>query len=123
MLAAADKSSLTHPSLNPVPMKRFGIHRAALCQLGLAAAIIVVIALWPPQRGAMLMIPLDGRLATAVDVAMAGGAALLATGPLPGSMIVIGDRAALDRSAIGHGILLLAAPRALCGDRLPGKAV
>lgn len=93
---------------------------AALCQSFAAATIIVGIALWPPQRGAMLMVPLSGHVASVIDVAMTGGAGLLAAGPLPGSMVVMGDRAAIGRRALDRGILVLSAPRALCGDAIPG---
>ncbi|MFD1786869.1 hypothetical protein ACFSC3_04715 [Sphingomonas floccifaciens] len=79
------------------------------------ALVIVAIAFWPPQRGAMLMIPLSGHAATAVDVALAGHASLIGMGPLPGSMVVLGDRAMLGGPALDRGILLLAAPRAICG--------
>ncbi|WP_294295012.1 hypothetical protein [uncultured Sphingomonas sp.] len=104
-------------------MIRFSLPLAPVCQLSVAAAILTVIALSPPQRGAMLLVPLTGQIATVVNVAMAGKAALLGQGPLPGSMIVIGDRAALRTAASGRGILLLSAPRALCGDRAAGGTV
>lgn len=95
---------------------------AALCQTFAAGAIIAAIALWPPQRGPMLMVPLTGHVASVIDVAMTGGAGLLAAGPLPGSMIVMGDRAAIGRQAFDRGILVLSAPRALCGDAVSGRA-
>ncbi|KQN25872.1 hypothetical protein ASE86_06670 [Sphingomonas sp. Leaf33] len=83
-------------------------------QLIAVALVIVAIALWPPQRGAMLMIPLTGHAADAINVALTGRAGVLAAGPFPGSMIVMGDRTALGRAALHRGILLLAAPGALC---------
>ncbi|MBN2971429.1 hypothetical protein JW805_05280 [Roseomonas aeriglobus] len=97
-------------------MIRFPLPCAALCQLLVVTAVLIVVALSPPKRGAMLMVPLSGQIAGVIDVAMTGNAGLLAQGPLPGSMIVIGDRSALRASALSHGILLLSAPRALCGD-------
>lgn len=95
-------------------MSRTILPGAALGQLLTVAVVIVTIALWPPQRGAMLVIPLTGHASDAINVAMAGRAGLLSAGPLPGSMIVVGDRAILARAALDRGILLLAAPRAIC---------
>lgn len=88
---------------------------AALCQAAIVAGVIVVAALWPPETGAMLLVPLSGRLAAPANVALAGGGALAAPGPLPGSLVVIGRRAAIAVPALRHGILPLSAPRALCG--------
>ncbi len=101
-------------------MIRFSLPRAAVSQLVVATVILAVIALSPPPRGAMLMVPLTGQVAAVVNVAVDGKAALLAQGPLPGSMIVLGDRAALRAPALAQGILVLSAPRALCGDSEPG---
>ena len=93
--------------------RRFPI--AITCQVATVACAIVGATLWPPEHGAMLLIPLSGRIADPVDVALSGGAALLATGPLPGSLVVLGDRRTVAIPAIDRGILVLSAPRSLCG--------
>lgn len=78
--------------------------------------VVVLAAFWPPERGAMLLVPLGGTMAGPANAAMTSGAALLAPGPFPGSLVVRGQRQSLSRAAIGHGILVLSAPTLLCGN-------
>lgn len=91
------------------------LRSAAAWQAAIVAGAIGTAALWPPEQGAMLLVPLSGRLAVPANVALDAGAALAAPGPLPGSLVVIGQRAAIAAPALRHGILPLSAPRALCG--------
>lgn len=83
--------------------------QAAVALLGLPVA-----AAWPPSRGTILVVPVAagaerGLAAGALDA----GARLLERGPLPGSLVVQGERARLR--AIPGALLLAAAPTA-CGD-------
>ncbi|SNS56202.1 hypothetical protein SAMN06295912_10941 [Sphingomonas laterariae] len=85
-------------------------------QLAIAAAALAIIALAPPARGPMLLVPVTPAAATELAaLAVASGSRLIAQGPLPGSLIVDGD--ALAGALIGHGILTLAAPRSGCGEK------
>ena len=96
-----------------------------LGQIGLTAVTLVVATLWPPVSGRMLLIPLTGadRNATTV-VALAGGARLVGAGPLPGSMVIVGDRARIMRQGQRGRFAAMAAPPAGCGDPGPiGTAV
>ncbi|MBO9714978.1 MAG: hypothetical protein J7495_18850 [Sphingomonas sp.] len=79
----------------------------------MALAGLVLLALWPPVRGAMIVVPLSGQAADAV-LALEGGARLLGEGPLPGSLVVTGNRVKLAAALKGRA-LLLAAPAMLCG--------
>jgi hypothetical protein len=78
-----------------------------------AAAMLAVLALAavPPASGPMLVVPLGGS-ATA---ALIGGARLVGQGPLPGSLVVDGERATLLPHLWRHGALALAAPSFGCG--------
>jgi uncharacterized RDD family membrane protein YckC len=94
--------------------KRF--YPALACQMTIVLAVVLLAAFWPPERGAMLLVPIGGSMAGPANAAMVSGAALLAPGPLPGSLVVRGQRQSLSRAAIGHGILVLSAPTLLCGN-------
>lgn len=87
---------------------------AAQCALILAA--LAGFALRPPPVGRMLILPLPGvEDGAAVRLATRGGAALIGTGPLPGSVVVEGDQARLGDAVLAAGLVMLAAPRAGCG--------
>ena len=88
-----------------------------LCYATAAWLAITVLALSPPREGAMLMIPASGVAADAVNAAVAAHAALVAAGPLPGSVVVYGDRSSIARAIGGRAIVLTAAPAALCGSQ------
>lgn len=103
-------------------MKGLLDRRAAVGQIVVVALAIAMIAFWPPPRGAMLMVPLSGDVGGVFDVALSTGTSLLGVGPLPGSMIVMADRATLGGPAFGRGILLLSAPRILCGETETGAS-
>ncbi|MES2339904.1 MAG: hypothetical protein V4537_17565 [Pseudomonadota bacterium] len=89
---------------------------AVACQIVTVVSAIVGAALWPPEHGTMLLVPVSGQIAGPVDAAMAGGASLVGNGPLPGSLVVLGDRRAIATAALDHGILIVSAPRTLCGE-------
>lgn len=84
-----------------------------MIQLGVAVAGLGGLALAPAAQGRMLLIPLVGG-ASASAAAVKGGARLLAAGPFPGSLIVMGQRGRIGAEALERGILVLAAPALLC---------
>jgi hypothetical protein len=61
----------------------------------------------------MLLVPLNGEPVSVATVDSLRATPLLA-GPLPGSMVVEGDRGALS-PLWSEGVLVLAAPQAICG--------
>jgi hypothetical protein len=64
----------------------------------------------------MLIIPISGQSVGAVaGLALAGGAPLLARGPLPGSLIVVGERARIVHELKSWNIIIMAAPPVECG--------
>lgn len=83
---------------------------------GMAAIVaLVTLALWPPSSGELLLIPLATHDASAVaKVALAGGAVMLGSGPLPGSLIVLGDRSRIARNIASWNIVIMAAPPGGC---------
>jgi hypothetical protein len=87
-----------------------------LAQLGLVIAAMLVLLLWPPASGKMLLVPmLPGADAGLVGRAIDRGALLVDTGPLPGSLIVAGDRSHMASALLKHGVLVVAAPLGGCG--------
>lgn len=97
---------------------------ALVClQIGMMLVMLLGLALYPPARGRMILLPVtaDGA-ATMLAQATGTGALLVGRGPLPHSFVVEGDRAALAGLLLRHGVLLLAAPPAGCGASAPGDA-
>lgn len=93
-----------------VSLRKWGLIAAQL-MLGLLAFLAVAFA--PPAYGRMLLVPLDGVPVSRVTVTGLHATPLIA-GPLPGSMVVEGDRGLLS-GLWSQGILVVAAPGALCG--------
>ena len=92
--------------------------RATLLQISIAVAGLLLIAFAPSAQGRMMLIPLGADSAHGLAAAaLSRGALLVARGPLPGSLIVDGKRAALAGPLLRRGILLAAAPAAGCGVR------
>lgn len=88
--------------------------RSLRLQLALAAAALATVALAPPARGPMLLVPVAGDAGTAIRVATAHGARLLGPGP-GGTFLIWADATALRPLALA-GILPLAAPFSACGN-------
>jgi hypothetical protein len=86
----------------------------AVGQLALAAVALLVVSFAPPAFGRMMLVPLDGR---PIPVALVEGrlATPLKPGPLSGSLVVEGRRDALAGLFSSEGIVVLAAPEAICG--------
>lgn len=75
----------------------------------------------PPAEGAMLLVPTTSGAARAlVALAVDRDARLVGSGPLPGSMVVAGERVRLLRPMLRAGVLVFAAPPAGC--RRPASA-
>ncbi len=102
-------------------MKRQGsatIAWAVVAQFALVGAAVAGLTVLPPRQGSMLVLPLspvsDGSTTHWV---IRAGASILAAGPTPGSLIVLGNRDSLSTAALHHGSLLLAAPQRFCGSK------
>ena len=91
-----------------------------MLQGALAGAILLMLAFVPPVHGRTLLVPLDGEpigLATLDRLLLSP----LRHGPLPGSVVVEGRARELATGLLGEGIVMLAAPAALCGGDEPRK--
>jgi hypothetical protein len=91
-------------------------------QAAIAAAALMALAFAPPAHGRMLVVPIDGEPVDRQLVRNAH-ATVLVQGPLPGSWIVEGQRARLARSFSSKGIIILAAPHAICADQQNGAEI
>jgi len=87
---------------------------ALVAQLALAVAVLAALAFAPPDRGEMMLIPLDGH---PVSPVLLKQLPLVAerSGPLPGSLLVFGSSEGLFVDLLEQGILILSAPQPLCG--------
>lgn len=83
-------------------------------QLMLAMSALLLVAFAPPAQGRMLLVPLDGEPISKSAVE-SRHATLLKPGPLEGSWVVEGQRVALAGLLSSEGIIVLAAPDAICG--------
>lgn len=86
----------------------------AALQLALAVTALLAMAFAPGEAGRTLLVPIDG---TPIDRAVLQQLMLrpLAPGPLPGSVIVDGRGRSLAGRLLGSGVIMLAAPAAMCG--------
>jgi len=87
-------------------------------QMAIATLALLLIAFTPPAHGRMLLIPLNGA---PVSGSLNGKPEVtpLAAGPTPGSLVVEGNRDLLS-GLWSDGILVLAAPAALCASPVSG---
>lgn len=87
-------------------------------QLVLGVSAVVILALYPPAQGRMILVPVwPGASAHLAAHALDRGGVLVDGGPLPGSLVVSGDRSAIAPFMLAHGILVLAAPPSGCGTQ------
>jgi hypothetical protein len=88
-------------------------------QLVLFLGLVASIALAPPVSGPMLLVPLhvgpDASVA-ALNTALSHGASLLSAGPLPGSLVIRGERERVLPALLAGGTLVIAAAPLICGD-------
>lgn len=97
-------------------MRIYQGHFLLILQAFVVATAFATFLFWPPASGRMLVVSLDGASRSDMArIALAGGAALLRGGWLPGSMVVSGNRSDIGLQRGGHAILILAAPGAICG--------
>jgi hypothetical protein len=97
------------------------VHRlrvpALLIQLLAMIGIVGALVAAPPASGRIMLVPLTAGAAHGmVSMAIDRGASLVGRGPIPGSIVVDGDRALLLRALLRHGVALLAAPVSGCGQ-------
>lgn len=98
------------------PMRLLSVQSLLSGQLLAVGVAFVSFALWPPADGSLLLVPLDGSTQGEVtNIAMAGGAALLRRGGIPGSLVVSGNRSDIAGHLAGHRILILAGNGITCG--------
>ncbi len=82
----------------------------------LAVPLIATAA--PPRTGAMLIVPvIPARHAEMIDWITRADAGLLGAGPVPGSLIVTGNRNAIMRETLRHGAIVIAARPTGCTGR------
>lgn len=94
-------------------MVRARSYAAPMIQLAGALVALTAFAFAPPRRGDLLFIPLT-TAAAPVQAARADGSALLGRGPF-GSVVVRAMRTRNPLALLRAGILVTAAPAALCG--------
>jgi len=94
---------------------------ALVAQLALAVVVFAALAFAPPDRGEMLVIPLDGHR---VDPLLLKQAPLVPErpGPLPGSMLVFGSSEGQFVPLLEQGVLIMSVPQPLCGGHSEGDA-
>lgn len=88
-------------------------------QLMLAMSALLLVAFTPPSHGRMLLVTLGGQPVTRALV-QSHRATPLKPGPLPGSWVVDGDYQSLS-GLFSKGILVLAAPSAICGSSVSSE--
>jgi hypothetical protein len=93
-----------------------------LVQAGIAVAAMLALPMWPPASGRLLLVPITGGDANDMArIAIEGGAALMGAGPLPGSLVVVGDRAAVVAHIPHIAAIVMAAPVTACGASIAAE--
>jgi hypothetical protein len=90
-------------------------------QAALATVVLLVLAFAPPVYGRLMLIPLDGKR---VSRALLDRWTLtpIAYGPLPGSVVADGKGRELAPTLFHQGIVVLAAPAALCHGTIEARS-
>jgi len=87
-------------------------------QLLLVVSALAALALYPPASGRMILVPVwPGAAAHLAASVIDRGGLLVDGGPLPGSLVVSGERSVIAPFMLAHGVLVLAAPAAGCGTK------
>lgn len=89
-------------------------------QLALAAVTSLVVAFAPPPQGRMLLVPLNGEPISKATV-KDHHATPVKPEPLIGSWVVDGERETLAGLLSSNGIIVPAAPAAICGGPVPNR--
>lgn len=91
-----------------------------MIQAMVAVAAILALPVLPPVSGKLLLVPIAGGDANDMArIAVAGRAALVGAGPLPGSLVVFGDRASIMKQTPTFAAIVVAAPAVACGSDAP----
>ena len=94
---------------------------AVQCLIGIAA--LMAMARPPLTTGKILLVPLTPAAGgTLAPLAVAHGARLIGTGPLPGSLIVFADGRTLIPPLLRQGIVSVASPSAGCTAAIGARA-
>ena len=86
----------------------------AVGQLALGMSALLLVAFAPPAHGRMLLVPIGGKPIARTTIEQRQ-ATLVKPGPIRGSWVVEGRRAALTGLISPEAIIVLAAPQAICG--------
>lgn len=86
----------------------------ACLQGAVATASLLILTFAPGEHGRMLLIPVTGQ-PVAAETLRPLMLTPLASGPLPGSVIVDGRGRSLAGALFDKGIVMVAAPAAICG--------
>ena len=89
-------------------------------QLTLGMSALLLAAFAPPAQGRMLLVPIDGEPISEAAVKTYRVTALK-PGPIGGSWIIEGRRDDLAGLFSSEGIIVLAAPAAICGGPVSRK--
>ncbi|KQM63749.1 hypothetical protein ASE75_11690 [Sphingomonas sp. Leaf17] len=85
-------------------------------QVMLVAIGLLVLGLFPPAVGRMLLVPVTDRgRAHILSHALTAGAALVGRGPIDGSYVVYGERSRIAPTLYDDGVMALAGSAPLCG--------
>lgn len=91
----------------------FTLQGAALTLAALAFALM------PPRSGPVLLVPMLGHGAAGL---LDEDTRLLGSGRFPGSLIIDGEHPSFLSALVDHGVLVISAVPALCGDLPAGKS-
>lgn len=90
--------------------------RASLLQLGVVVFALLLAHAAPKSGAPMLLVPLTpSARASAMHLAIDGGAKLVALGPIVGSIVIRGERPGLRLRMLMAGVLPLATDVKGCG--------
>ena len=90
-------------------------------QMALAILALLLLAFAPPAQGRMLLVSLDGEPVAKATIRDLQATPLVA-GPLPGSQVVEGERRRLS-GLWSTGVMVLAAPAAICASLGSGESI
>ena len=82
-------------------------------QVAGATAVLATVVLAPPAHGRMLLVPLP--FGASPGSLISRSYSVLGSGPLPGSILIRGDRTSLILAGLSKGVLVIGAPPILCG--------
>lgn len=91
-----------------------------LPQVGIALVVLLFAGFAPPARGAILLLPLPGAPSAGLAAdAISRGGLILERGPVDGSILVYGERAALAGPMAARGVLAIGGAMTACGGNDP----